>query len=125
MREFTTAGQAPEDKKELFNLRHSSIRNVVERTFGVYKRRWRIFDRPHEFKLPDQIRLVYALVMVHNFINTHYEVGDDFESFEPVDSELLEEDNNTIAEVEDGRRERIATLLWEQYIEARQVVNSG
>jgi hypothetical protein len=49
LREFTTAGQALEDKKELFNLRYSSIRNVVERTFGVYKRRWRVFDRPHEF----------------------------------------------------------------------------
>ena len=29
-------------RKEMFNYRHASIRNVIERTFGVWKNRFRI-----------------------------------------------------------------------------------
>ena len=49
LREIRTAAKKPEDKYELFNHRHSSLRNGVERTFGIFKRRWRIYDRAPEF----------------------------------------------------------------------------
>ena len=32
----------PENAKELFNLRHVSLRNAIERTFGVLKKRFPI-----------------------------------------------------------------------------------
>lgn len=32
------SGQKPSSKEKLFTLRHSSLRNVVERIFGVIKR---------------------------------------------------------------------------------------
>jgi hypothetical protein len=35
-------GPAPRGEQELFNHFHSSIRNVVERSFGVWKMKWRI-----------------------------------------------------------------------------------
>lgn len=34
LREQSLAGQKPENVKELFNLRHASLRNAVERIFG-------------------------------------------------------------------------------------------
>ncbi|XP_030458817.2 uncharacterized protein LOC115679372 [Syzygium oleosum] len=34
----------PENEKELFNLRHSSLRTTVERAFGVLKKRFRVLD---------------------------------------------------------------------------------
>lgn len=51
LQEVRAVGRALEDKKELFNFRHSSLRMVVERTFSVWKRRWRIFDWPYEFSI--------------------------------------------------------------------------
>ena len=35
---------APQNKEELFNLKHSTLRNVVERTFGVCKKRFPVLS---------------------------------------------------------------------------------
>ena len=45
LREWTDAENAPQTKEEIFNLRHSSLRNVVERIFGVYKRKFQCLKR--------------------------------------------------------------------------------
>lgn len=58
----------PVDAKELFNLRHSSLRNVVERVFGVLKNRFHILEKRPRYDKATQVRLVYALVALHNFI---------------------------------------------------------
>lgn len=58
----------PTDEKELFNLRHSSLRNVVERVFGVLKMRFHILEKRPKYSIQTQIQLVYALVALHNFI---------------------------------------------------------
>ena len=34
----------PENAKELFNLRHSSLRTTTEREFGVIKKHFRVLD---------------------------------------------------------------------------------
>jgi DDE superfamily endonuclease len=44
LKEVKQSNQKPENAKELFNLRHSSLRNVVERIFGVLKRQWQILS---------------------------------------------------------------------------------
>lgn len=41
----------PQTPKELFNYRHLSLRNIVERCFGFLKRRWRIFDQRYKFDI--------------------------------------------------------------------------
>jgi hypothetical protein len=38
LKEVRQAGLKPENAKELFNLQHSSLRNVIKRIFGVLKR---------------------------------------------------------------------------------------
>ncbi|XP_052886996.1 uncharacterized protein LOC128295457 [Gossypium arboreum] len=38
------SAQGPENKKELFNLRHSSLRITIERVFGILKKRFRVLD---------------------------------------------------------------------------------
>lgn len=47
LNEWATYGSRPNNYKELFNLRYSSARNVVERTFGLLKKRWLYYDQPH------------------------------------------------------------------------------
>ncbi|XP_048492671.2 uncharacterized protein LOC104902848 isoform X1 [Beta vulgaris subsp. vulgaris] len=42
-------GNTPTNYKELFNLRHSSARNTIERAFGLLKKRWAILRDPSFF----------------------------------------------------------------------------
>lgn len=54
--------------QELYNLRHASARNVVERIFGVLKCRFVILTHPPEYSMEIQARIPPALAAVHNFI---------------------------------------------------------
>jgi len=58
----------PTNARELFNLRHSSLRVTVERAFGALKNRFRIIDNKpfHPFKT--QVKLVLACCIIHNWI---------------------------------------------------------
>jgi hypothetical protein len=68
LRENAQAGQRPANKKELFNLRHVMLWNVVERTFGTWKKRFLILVHPLEYSLETQAKLVLALAVLHNLI---------------------------------------------------------
>jgi hypothetical protein len=69
--EWRRGGRKPESKEELFNLRHSSARNVIERTFGVLKRRFRILVLPPEYSMKIQALIPPALCAIHNFIRRY------------------------------------------------------
>jgi hypothetical protein len=62
------AGNHPENYKELFNLRHSSLRITVERAFAAYKNRWKfVYNKPyHPYKT--QVKVVIACAILHNWI---------------------------------------------------------
>ena len=58
--------------RELFNRRHSQIRNVVERTFGVLKKRFPILSGPMPpYRIPRQCSILVACCVVNNFIRDH------------------------------------------------------
>lgn len=66
-----------QNEKELFNLRHSSLRVTVERAFGSLKRRWKILDDATPFFLyPTQVDIVVACCIIQNWIIE--DGGDDF-----------------------------------------------
>jgi hypothetical protein len=50
------------------NLRHSSLRNVIERSFGVLKSRFPIFNYMTSWLFDVLIDIVYAAITIHNFI---------------------------------------------------------
>jgi hypothetical protein len=58
----------PNNAKELFNLRHSSLRVTVERAIGALKLRFRIFDNKPFHKYRTQVKLVVACAILHNWI---------------------------------------------------------
>ena len=58
----------PEGKYELFNFSHSSLRNVVERAFGVLKQKWRILKGVPSFSPRTQKHIIIACMALHNFI---------------------------------------------------------
>jgi hypothetical protein len=61
-------GTAPSGKQETFNYLHSSIRNVVERAFGVWKMKWRILLKMPSYSMSKQKMIVTATMCLHNFI---------------------------------------------------------
>lgn len=115
----------PTNFQELFNLRHASARNVVERLFGVLKRRFKMFHERNEFPIRTQSLIIPALCALHNFILTFD--SDDI----PLVHELVErrgsqwvgqfgtgfEGGVTAIERDRAlrRRDEIAKAMWESY----------
>jgi hypothetical protein len=60
--------RTPCNAKEIFNLRHSSLRTTVERAFGALKGRFRILDNKpfHPYKY--HVQIVIACCILHNWI---------------------------------------------------------
>lgn len=115
-----------------FNRRHSSLRNAVERIFGVIKRRFQIFNSPPEYTLKIQVQLIFAVTALHNFIQQKASSADlfDLEQQQAEDRERPNshmDDNNgeeeglqtdANASKGDGKkmnafREEIAKAMWE------------
>lgn len=107
LREQALANQKPQNYKELFNLRHSSLRNVIERIFGVLKRRFKILSSAPEYTLQKQKRLVFALTALHNFIRT-YDRCDVFEEEERKAEAARRADEEVIRTAAQAEQERIA-----------------
>lgn len=131
MKEVALAGKKPTTREELFNLCHSSLRNVVERIFGVTKRRFQIFKHAPEYSLDVQSSLVFAITTLHNFIRNHQLQEDIYDRKEELAEKekgsslenVLEEDINTLANTskEDGKQinefhDKLAERMWQDYI---------
>jgi hypothetical protein len=54
--------------KETFNHAHSQVRNVIERSFGVLKMKWRMLLHMPKFSIKKQARIIVACMALHNFI---------------------------------------------------------
>ena len=91
LKEFSD--RPPENEKELFNLRHSSLRTTIERGFGVLKKRFRVLDAEPFWSFQTQVKVVLACCVVHNHIM----------GVEPND-QILEEAMNEV-ESSDPQRE--------------------
>ena len=69
LREYGT--KMPQNARELFNLRHSSLRVTVERAFGALKNRFKILDNKPFHPCRTQVKLVLAYCIIHNWILRH------------------------------------------------------
>ncbi|XP_027153599.1 protein ALP1-like [Coffea eugenioides] len=66
--EWSASGRKPQNFKELFNLRHSIARNVIERTFGLFKKRWAILRDASFFDVKTHVMIINACAILHNLI---------------------------------------------------------
>ena len=116
----------PQNAKELFNLRHSSLRNAVERIFGIVKKRFKMFREANDFPIKFQGQIATAICVLHNFIRTH----DPEDIVDLDDAELEEVPRSRSALVQEPsvvgisaceareaaeRRDRIAEDMWVKY----------
>ncbi|XP_059436125.1 protein ALP1-like [Corylus avellana] len=67
LQDFRNGGD-PQGFKELFNYRHSSLRMVIERCFGVLKTRFHVLNGMPKYKVCRQPLVVNACCTLHNFI---------------------------------------------------------
>jgi hypothetical protein len=122
LKEQRQANRKPENAKELFNLRHSSLRNVIERIFGVLKRQWKILGgKGCEYSIDTQVDLFCALIGLYNFGKQCGET-DTFEEDGWLDLLSVEEEvpyssKNIVAGAKkmEKKRDEIAERMWNDY----------
>ncbi|XP_060673748.1 uncharacterized protein LOC112491959 isoform X2 [Ziziphus jujuba] len=61
-------GCASINHEEYFNMKHASARNVIERCFGVLKKRWAILRSPSFYPIVTQIKIITTCCLIHNLI---------------------------------------------------------
>jgi len=115
-------GPPPRNKQELVNRCHASLRSVIERTFGVWMKKWRILCEFPRYDIDVKKRMVMATMGLHNFIRILNYFDEDFvevmgdTNINNVNSENdlddmergAKPDGNHMANI----RERIANMLW-------------
>jgi len=118
--------RSPQNPQELFNLRHSSLRNAIERIFGVLKNRFKLLTRQLEHPFSIQVQLVNAICCLHNIIR---QVGgddildEDWLAKERLGTNVLNNDDNVSTRATTSRevaaakvkRDEIAIKLWRNY----------
>jgi len=112
----------PNNHKEKFNWRHSSLRCVIERTFGVWKGKWRIMQDRAWYNIVTTRKIVVATMTLHNFVwklgipdldfdidwmqdNDHHPTLDN-------EDEIVEQDMTGSRQHMEGFRDEIAMSLW-------------
>ncbi|XP_026450957.1 uncharacterized protein LOC113351121 [Papaver somniferum] len=124
LKEF--GGNRPKCAKELFNLRHASLRNAIERAIGILKRRFTILQLQPQYPFESQVKIVFACCILHNHIRGEC-INDlifDDENLQNLletdprmqqDSECPTLGRNRQREVASELRTSIADAMWNDY----------
>ena len=64
LQDFRRRGGSPRTRHEKFNHAHSSLRCTIERTFGVWKNKWRIIKNMLSFPFHIQILIVLLWLII-------------------------------------------------------------
>ena len=120
LKEFDAEG--PENAKELFNLRHSSLRITVERVFGILKKRFRVLDAEPFWNFQTQVDIVLACCIIHNHIMgvdpsdlLNYGLYEELES-DLIIPTLTEREEREEAREWSAKRDEIAQTIWTDYM---------
>ncbi|XP_057787503.1 uncharacterized protein LOC131004763 [Salvia miltiorrhiza] len=123
LKEWGPNSARPQNKEELFNLRHAKARNVVERAFGIMKMRWGILRSTTFYPIKVQNRLIMATFLINNFIRKQMVVDPIEEQYNAMveDGDVDVESHNFVENVEsspqwNAARDTLAEGMWQQYI---------
>jgi hypothetical protein len=130
LKEFARGKDKPRNKEELFNLRHSSLRSAIERTFGIVKKRFPILKtmHTHAYSFPMQAKIVQCAFLIHNFIRVNQGYEDEYDvAAEEEIEERLNPGSVDVDDVDDNTavswRDDIASSMWLQY--RRELLRRG
>ena len=71
LHDFKGRRRQPQGREELFNYRHSSLWNVIERYFGVLKAWFPILKQMPPYPMQTHTYIPIACCTIHNFIKLH------------------------------------------------------
>lgn len=69
MRPYASRGLTTENLQ--FNSKLSSARRLIENSFGILRAKWQILGRPINALPTNVIKIVKALIVLHNMIKMH------------------------------------------------------
>ncbi|KAK6161036.1 hypothetical protein DH2020_004417 [Rehmannia glutinosa] len=93
-------GQRASGSKELFNHSHSSLRNIIERCFGVWKARWPILKKMAKFPFETQRLIVVVSMALHNYIRHEAIADEEFKRYDE-DEDYLSDHEETEIDLEE------------------------
>ncbi|KAL6638019.1 hypothetical protein ACP70R_025591 [Stipagrostis hirtigluma subsp. patula] len=113
----------PTRKEELFNMKHSSARNTVERSIGLLKLRWGVMRNGSYYPTDTQTAIILACCYLHNFIRQQMTS----DPLEPHLDAFLENQGNSIGVIDRTEssaewtefRDALATSMWDSWIGRR------
>ena len=116
----------PNTKEELFNMKHSSVRNCVERTFGLLKIRWAIIRNPSYYPFDTQVDIILACCYIHNLIRQQMRI-DPCEKYldEYMQSLQQQQVNEDVIQSTEAssqwteKRDKLADEMWKAWKEKR------
>ncbi|XP_059650637.1 uncharacterized protein LOC132296451 [Cornus florida] len=120
--EYHRAFRQPRGREKIYNHRHSSLRNIIERWFGMLKMRFPILKQMPLYKFETQIAIVLACCTLHNFIRMEAQVDAIFddETVEALIDEIFEDENDDVqvnvpqsrSRSTDILRDHIVNTIW-------------
>jgi hypothetical protein len=93
-------GSQPRGMYEIFNHAHSSLRCTIERTFGVWKNKWKLLHCMSNFPYDKQVKIVVASMALQNFIRKYAIKDAEFQPYDD-DGDLLPTDSISDNEAQD------------------------
>ncbi|XP_020992483.2 uncharacterized protein LOC110278576 [Arachis duranensis] len=122
VREWAQGARAPRNHQEYFNRVHSSARNIIERCFGLLKKRWSILRSPSFYPLKTQSQIIIACCLLQNFIRKSMgmdpeEEGSILDEFMPDGDEAQDGMIDVVENTNEWThwRDNIATEMYEEW----------
>ncbi|KAK9192711.1 hypothetical protein WN944_003404 [Citrus x changshan-huyou] len=69
---------------------------IIERTFGVWKARWKVLQHMTNFKFDKQVAVVATSMALHNFIRREVNTDLEFESYEGKEDYIPDDEESSI-----------------------------
>ncbi|KAH0419377.1 retrotransposon protein [Colletotrichum camelliae] len=108
--------------KEAYNILHAGRRVRIENLFGDIKKRWLLLENcPAEYSYKDQVRMVYAVTAVHNFVALKRQDDVPLNPTQDWSLEMARRQANDVVGMRAGKavRHDVAIWAWEA-LEARR-----
>ena len=108
-------------------MKHSSARNVIERTFGLLKLRWANIRNPSYYPFNTQVDIILAYCYIHNLIRQQMRI-DPCEQYldeymrslqqQQVNEDVIQSTKASSQWTE--KRDKLADEMWKAWKEKRQ-----
>ncbi|KAL0444260.1 UNVERIFIED_CONTAM: hypothetical protein Slati_2148700 [Sesamum latifolium] len=125
LHEYRGANLLPRNAKELFNHRHSSLTNVIRRSFNILKERFPILKLAPQYAFHTQRDIVIAACVIHNHIRREEKNDWLFNSIEGGMTEEscgldeqpdLQSPFSIHEHMATSRRDSIAAAMWNDFM---------